>query len=118
MLPGGRRLLAELAATSAERERGLMQRTEIAPDRGMLFLFNTSGFYSFWMYRTLIPLDIIWIDQDHRIVFVSGNTPPCPSATPDNCPVYGGRELSQYVLEIGAGLAAQYGLRVGDRLAW
>ena len=98
MLPNGQRILAELATTNAEQERGLMQRTEIGPDRGMLFLFDRRDFRAFWMYRTLIPLDILWMDQDRRIVFISANTSPCPPEQGQNCPLYGGRELSQYVL--------------------
>ena len=95
-----------------------MLRPELAADRGMLFLYNRPDFLSFWMFRTLIPLDIIWMNQDRRIVFISANTPPCPSSNPDNCPLYGGKELSQFVLEIGSGRAAELGLRPGDRLTW
>lgn len=118
LLPNGRRILAELAVTSAEQERGLMQRASLAPDRGMLFLFNQPDYLEFWMYQTLIPLDILWLDQNRRIVFIAANTPPCASANSANCPTYGGRQLAQYVLEIGAGRAAQYGLQTGDQLDW
>ena len=117
-LPGGQVIMAEIAAGGAERQRGLMQRPSLEADRGMLFLFERSDSYSFWMFRTLIPLDIIWMDSGRRVVFISANTPPCPSENSLSCPVYGGREPSQYVLEIGAGQAARYGLRLGDRLEW
>lgn len=118
LLLNGRRILAEVAANDAERDRGLMQRAELPSDRGMLFVFDGPDFVPFWMYQTLIPLDIIWMDQNRRIVFISANTPPCASADPRLCPIYGGKESSQYVLEIGGGLAAPYGLRVGDRIDW
>lgn len=119
LLPNGQRILAELAATNPEQERGLMARTELAPDRGMLFLFNRpQPQLLFWMFQTLIPLDIIWTDQDRRIVFISANTPPCPDANSDRCPTYGPAQSSQYVLEIAAGRAAALGLKLGDALNW
>jgi len=117
-LPNGQTIVAELAATAPERQRGLMQRSQLASDRGMLFLFDRPDFYPFWMYRTVIPLDIIWLDSNRRIVFVSPDTPPCRSEDSRQCPTYGGREVAQYVLEVAAGVAARQGLRVGDRLEW
>jgi uncharacterized membrane protein (UPF0127 family) len=117
-LPDGQAILAEIAANLPEQERGLMSRTQLAADRGMLFLFDRPGFYGFYMYQTLIPLDIIWLDANRRIVFLSANTPPCQSANPQNCPVYGGQQAAQYVLEIAAGEAARHRLQAGDRLDW
>jgi uncharacterized protein (TIGR03437 family) len=115
-LPDGQAILAEIAATNPEQERGLMSRTQLAPDRGMLFLFDRPGFYAFWMFQTLIPLDIIWLDANRRIVFLSANTPPCQNANSQTCPVYGGQQAAQYVLEIAAGAAARHRLQLGDRL--
>ncbi len=117
-LPNGQTILAELALTDAEQERGLMQRTELASDRGMLFLFDRPQILQFWMYQTLIPLDILWMGADRRITFISANTPPCRSPDPSACPVYGPREPAQFVLEIAAGQAARLGLKLGDRLDW
>jgi len=117
-LPNDQTILAELAASGGEQQRGLMLRAELAADRGMLFLFDRLAPYPFWMFRTLIPLDIVWMDRDRRIVFISANTPPCRSEDSRNCPTYGGNELSQYVLELAAGQAARQGLQVGDRLSW
>jgi hypothetical protein len=107
-----------LALTGAEQQRGLMQRTELSAGRGMLFLFDRSQTLGFWMFGTLIPLDIIWTDPSRRIVFISANTPPCRSADPAGCPVYGPAGPAQFVLEIGGGEAARLGLRLGDRLDW
>ncbi len=117
-LPDGRSILAELALTGLEQERGLMQRTELAADRGMLFPFDRPQLLTFWMFGTLIPLDILWMDSGRRIVFLSANTPPCRSPDPSTCPVYGPRDPTQFVLELGAGQAARLGLRLGDRLDW
>lgn len=117
-LPDGRSILAELALTGPEQQRGLMQRTELAADRGMLFPFDRPQPLTFWMFGTLIPLDILWMDSGRRIVFISANTPPCRSPDASTCPVYGPREPTQFVLELGAGEAARLGLRLGDRLDW
>jgi len=117
-LPDGRSILAELALTGPEQQRGLMQRTELAADRGMLFPFDRPQPLTFWMFGTLIPLDILWMDSGRRIVFISANTPPCRSPDASMCPVYGPRDPTQFVLELGAGEAARLGLRLGDRLDW
>jgi uncharacterized membrane protein (UPF0127 family) len=117
-LPGGRSILAELALFSSEQQRGLMQRTELAPDRGMLFLFDRPQVLTFWMFGTLIPLDILFLNADRRIVFISADTPPCRSQDSSGCPLYSSREPAQFVLEIAGGQAARLGLRPGDRLDW
>ena len=115
-LPNGRAIRAEIATNPADQEHGLMFRSSLPPDRGMLFVFRQSGRYPFWMYHTLIPLDIVWMDTSRRVVFISAGTPPCPSEKTQDCPNYGGGEESQYVLELAAGQAAANGLKSGDRL--
>jgi uncharacterized membrane protein (UPF0127 family) len=115
-LPDGTTVEAELAVSFAERQRGLMFRRELPGEQGMLFLFENPGHYGFWMLNTLVPLDILWLDSDRRIVFVSENTPPCPAGT--FCPTYGSEAVGQFVLELAAGQAAAHGLMVGARLDW
>jgi uncharacterized membrane protein (UPF0127 family) len=115
-LPNGKVIRAELATDAADLQRGLMFRTSLAPNRGMLFVFGAPGHEPFWMYHTLIPLDIIWLDASHHIVFISASTPPCPAEKGANCPNYGGDQLSQFVLETPAGTAAAQGLKAGDTL--
>lgn len=115
-LPSGKAIRAEIATNAADQEHGLMFRTNLPPDRGMLFVFPQPGRYPFWMYHTLIPLDIVWMDTSRTVVFVSANTPPCQSEKTQECPNYGGGETSQYVLELAAGEAAANGLKPGDRL--
>ena len=114
-LPGGEIVHAEIASTQAQVERGLMFRTSMAPDRGMLFLFSRQEPLTFWMFQTLIPLDIIWMDQNKRIVEMSVDTPPCKTESA-KCPTYGGHAPSLFVLELNAGAAARYHLKVGDML--
>ncbi len=118
-LPNGERIQAELAVFPGERQRGLMSRPEMPADQGMLFFFETPGLHRFWMFQTLIPLDMIWLDSERRIVFINRDTPPCPPELGAGCPTYGPTEdLARFVLELNAGEAAQRGLELGDRLDW
>lgn len=114
--PDGTTIRAEMAINVLDQSRGLMFREELPPNAGMIFVFMDQAERSFWMYRTKIPLDIIWMNSKHEIVEISANTPPCPGAVRDDCPSYGGNTPSQYVLEIAAGQAAAHGLKIGDRL--
>lgn len=84
----------------------------------MLFVFPDMRPRSFYMFQTLIPLDIIWLDANRRIVYVSRDTPPCPSRNAGQCPTYGGGAPAQYVLELAGGQAAAHRLRVGDTLTF
>jgi uncharacterized membrane protein (UPF0127 family) len=97
----------ELARTEAEHEKGLMYREHLAPDAGMLFLFDRPSMQTFWMKNTLIPLDMIFISGDHTIAGVVVDAEPL-TLTPRsvNLP-------SQYVLEIGGGLSMRLGIRAG-----
>jgi uncharacterized membrane protein (UPF0127 family) len=113
--PNGKRVLAEVMIQQVDLMRGMMFRDSIAPDRGMLFMHGRPGRYSYWMYQVRIPLDIIWLDRDRRIVEISANTPPCKTVA-SQCPQYGGHEDALYVLELGGGMAAKYGLKLGDTL--
>lgn len=100
----------EIADTPREREYGLMCRRALAPDRGMLFIFPSSGPQAFWMRNTLIPLDIIYIGADGRVVSISRNARPL-----DETPLPSAGD-ARAVLELAAGRAAQIGLLPGDRL--
>lgn len=100
----------EIADSDREREYGLMCRKSMAPDRGMLFIFPQAAPQAFWMRNTLIPLDIIYIGADGKVVSITRNArpldeTPLPSAGP-----------AKYVLELAAGRAAQIGLLPGDRV--
>ncbi len=92
--------------------RGLMFRKQMDENRGMLFIFPDVDMRSFWMRNTIIPLDIIFIGEDQRIVTIQRDTKPYSEASiPSSAP-------AKYVLEVNAGLAAKYGLQVGDKLTW
>jgi uncharacterized protein len=113
MLPDGSTVHVELAKTEAERNFGLMERTALPQGRGMLFIHDQPGHYGYWMYDCKIGLDILWMDQNHRIVEMSPNTPPCKGKS-NTCPSYGGRETSIYVLELPVGSIKAHQLAVGQ----
>ena len=100
----------EVADDREEQMRGLMYRTELAADAGMLFLFDQEQPRAFWMKNTPLPLDIIYIAKDGRIVSIAEHTTPFSTATiPSGAP-------AQNVLEVNAGYAKRNGVRVGDRV--
>lgn len=98
----------EIADTPAKRELGLQYRRELAADRGMIFLFPHEAEQTFWMKNTPIPLDMIFINSDHRIVGIAEQAVPF-SLDPRSV----GR-ASQFVLEVNGGLSKRYGIQAGD----
>ena len=100
----------EVAATPAERERGLMYRRSLAEGRGMLFVFDADGNQSFWMKNTLIPLDLLFIARDGTVVGIHANATPLSTA---NIAV---GKPSRYVLEVPGGWAARHGISAGARV--
>ena len=113
--PAGVTILAELADTTEQRARGLMFRDSLAKDRGMLFTVPEPQHWTFWMKNTRIPLDIIWMDRNKKIVHVERNVPTCPR-TDDGCPQYQPNEAASYVLELAAGMADTLKLHRGVKL--
>ncbi|MBW8784520.1 MAG: DUF192 domain-containing protein [Novosphingobium sp.] len=102
----------EVARSDAEQERGLMFRTTMGPDEGMIFPMNPPRNASFWMKNTVIPLDIVFIGSDHRILNIAANAVPySEQPLPSAGPVSG-------VLELNGGRAAQLGIGPGDRVDW
>jgi len=100
----------EIANTREERARGLMFRESMPRSAGMLFVYDTPQYASFWMKNTLIPLDIIFIDHSGVVSRVHSNAIPG-----DLSPIPGGDHVFA-VLEINAGLAARYGISTGTEL--
>jgi uncharacterized protein len=115
-LPNGTQIRVEVMFKPDDLLRGMMYQDSLAPGRGMLFIHSKPAKNKYWMYRVKIPLDIIWLDMDKRIVEISADTPPCPANDPRLCPNYGGNFDSLYGLELAGGMAAKYGLKVGDAL--
>ena len=111
--PRGGSIMAELAVTEAERARGLMFREKVQADQGMLFVFEEEGIQSFWMKNTLVPLDILWLGRDRRVIYIAADVPPCEA---DPCPSYGPNIPVAFVLELKAGECRVRGIQPGDRL--
>ncbi|HVN86314.1 MAG TPA: DUF192 domain-containing protein [Candidatus Binatia bacterium] len=102
------RIRVELATTPAAQAQGLMYRHELASDAGMLFIFPTDSVLHFWMKNTLIPLDMLFIDRDRRIVGIVEHAHPMSTE-----PV-GPDQPARYVLEVNGGFAAQHRIAVGS----
>jgi hypothetical protein len=101
----------EMAVTEPEREKGLMFRKELPEGNGMLFDFHREQEVGFWMQNTYIPLDMIFIRGDGRILRIAENTEPLSTRIiPSNGPV-------RAVLEVIGGTARKFGIAPGDRVA-
>ena len=107
---GDTRIALEIAATPAERERGLMYRSSLADGRGMLFVFERDEDHEFWMKNTLIPLDMLFIAADGRVAGIHAN------ATPLSTVSIAVGQPSRYVLEVPGGYAQRRGIEPGDRV--
>ncbi|MFN3199849.1 MAG: DUF192 domain-containing protein [Bradymonadia bacterium] len=106
---GPRQYRVEVVDESYETQRGLMCRDSMADDWGMVFLMPTTRVQSFWMKNTLIPLDMVFLDEEWQVVGVLADVPPLNLQ---------GRSVgkpSRYVLELNAGVAAQAGIEAGTK---
>jgi uncharacterized membrane protein (UPF0127 family) len=112
-MPSGAVYRLEVASTPEDRAQGLMFRESLRPRTGMYFPFQDGQPHRFWMKNTMIPLDMIWLDAEGRVLFVSANTPPCRA---DPCPSYGPDFPVDSVLEIAGGMAEREKITVGSRL--
>jgi hypothetical protein len=111
----GTRVRVEIADTPELRQRGLMFREHLAEGDGMLFIFEEVGFYPFWMKNTLIPLDMVWLDADRRVVSIAHSVPPCKA---DPCPNFSPTADALYVVEVVSGFAKRHKVREGDVLVF
>lgn len=100
----------EVAATSAAQEKGLMQRDSVPADQGMIFVFGDESVRYFWMKNTRIPLDIIFLDRDGRVVSIRRMQAYDLNETSSIYP-------AQYAIELNAGAAEKCGVKTGDQLS-
>jgi len=98
-------LEVQIADTDPRRARGLMFQEQLPLDEGMLLVFDDANKRSIWMLNMQFPLDVIWIDDNNKVVFIEKNVPPCKTALETvTCPSYkGGSKDAKYVLEVTAG---------------
>lgn len=100
----------EIANTEEKRSTGLSNRRILSNKKGLLFVFDDTSNQFFWMKDMLFPIDMVFLDENWRIVLIEANLQP--NSFPE---VYGGSVKSKYVLEINALESAIYGLNVGDQ---
>ncbi len=109
-------LRLEVADTDAQRQRGLMDRTELPPNTGMLFVFDSDATVDFWMKDTLIPLDMVFVGADGTVRKIFARVPVVSPALPDGqIPLEEG--AAKYVVELPAGEAAADGIAPGVKLS-
>ncbi len=102
----------EYAITAEQKEQGLMWREELWVLSWMLFVYDEPSNYRFWMKNTLIPLDMLWLDQNYTTVYIHQNAQPC---TAQICPSYGPDTVAaSYVLELNGWVVEQYGINIWD----
>lgn len=114
IFPDGKEISAQVAKSAEERERGLMFKEALDDNEGMLFIFEKDGFHSFWMKNCRIPLDIIWMDAQVRVVHIKKAAPPC--GEDEKCPSIFPSRKARYVLEVKAGVASASDIKIGDDL--
>ena len=108
----GRVIELEVARTQQQQAIGLMYRTTLADNRGMLFPFEPPQTVNFWMQNVRIPLDMIFL-RDGKVEAIAISVPPC---TTQPCPTYGPETVVNQVIELRGGRAAELGLKVGEQV--
>lgn len=105
---------AKVAAKASDRKKGLSGMDSLPLGSGMLFVFDTSGTYAFWMKGMKFAIDIIWIDENKKIVTIATYATPEKGKNDDELTLFRPTGSAKYVLEINAGLSNLHGLKVGD----
>ncbi|MEG4322691.1 MULTISPECIES: DUF192 domain-containing protein [unclassified Microcoleus] len=109
---GNKLIKLEVAKTTKEQATGLMNRTFLANDRGMLFEFKPAQKLNFWMKNCKIPLDMIFV-RNEIVTTITANAPPCVT---NPCPNYAPNTTVDRVIELQGGQSAKLGIRIGDRI--
>ena len=102
-------LIVEIASTPGDRDRGLMYRTSLPENHGMLFVFEKPQELFFWMKNTKIPLEVLYFEAQGKFVSMQSMIP----CTADPCPSYPSHGLAQYALEVNAGFSHRYNVGAG-----
>jgi uncharacterized membrane protein (UPF0127 family) len=114
-LPSGTVLQVEVMVKDEDRQMGLMFRASLPRDRGLLFVFERTDFHGIWMKNCRFPIDILWLDEERRIVHVAEAVPPCKA---EPCPVYNTLRRAAYVVELNAAQARREKAVVGTTVGF
>jgi hypothetical protein len=114
--PNGHKVRAQTMRDQSDLIRGMMFRDSLGTDRGMLFYHMREAHTPYYMFNVKIPLDIIWMNHDRRIVEIAQNVQPCKATEAQDCPRYGGKFPALFALEVNAGVAAKNALKPGDQI--
>ena len=114
VFPSGREFSLEIAADPETRRLGYMFREHVGPNQGMLFLFDTTERHGIWMKNCKVALDVIWLDEQWKVVEIVAELQPC--AESGECNAVQPLRVARYVLEVAGGVAAEAGLSAGDRI--
>jgi hypothetical protein len=115
-LPSGKVLQVEVMVKDEDRAMGLMFRPSLPLDHGMLFLFERPDFHGIWMKNCKFPIDILWLDADHKIVHHAEKVPPCTAKEASDCEVYNPLARASFVVELNAGQARREKALVGSTI--
>jgi hypothetical protein len=103
----------KIADTAKKRQKGFQGRRSLDKEKGMLFIFEKEDFHSFWMKNTFIPLDIIWLNKNLKVVHIAFDVRPCKNSS---CHIITPDKKAFYVLEINGGMAQEIGLEKGKQM--
>ena len=112
-LPSGAVQQSELMVEPGDRAMGLMFRPSLPQDRSLLFVFDEPDFHGIWMKNCRFPIDIVWLDEQRKVVHVAEAFPPCKK---DPCPSYAPLRRAAYVVEMNAGQARKQKVELGSTL--
>ncbi|MDD4914942.1 MAG: DUF192 domain-containing protein [Methylococcales bacterium] len=106
-------IAAEIVSTAELRRKGLMHRTGMGENQGMLFRYTDQAPRSVWMKNTLLALDVLFLSPDGRIISILENLQPCRH---DPCRIFDSAAPAMYMLEVNANYIKHHDLKIGDRL--
>lgn len=115
VLPNGATIEATVADTPETQQKGLSGVEQLEVGTGMLFVFAQDGTYSMWMKDMKIPVDMLWLDNQGKVVHLATNV-PAPEDGQTELPAYVNDQPAQYVLELSAGETEKAGVKEGDKL--
>lgn len=102
----------EIADDEVRRELGLMGRPAMEEHQGMLFIFPAAREVSFWMKNTIMPLDMVMVNERSEVITIHKNTTPYSEQT------YPSTGPTKYVVELNAGTTDEFSIKVGDKISW